>query len=295
MITIREALGDARRKLAGAGIETAALDARLLVQTVTGLLHEELAADPDRMIGAEAVQNLQRMVARRQAHEPVSRILGWREFYGRNFRVTPAVLDPRPDTETLVDEALKHLNPAARILDLGTGSGAIVISLLAECPMATAIATDISIEALAVAKDNAIRLGVAGRIRFVHCSWFEAVSGTFDLLVCNPPYIPLSAIPALPPEVRQFDPLRALDGGPDGLEAYRRIAAEAHAYLAQKARLLVEIGAGMAPAVGGIFEGSGFGLAASAADLAGHLRCLSFTPLENIHWKTAAAQLNTSR
>jgi release factor glutamine methyltransferase len=217
------------------------------------------------------------MVARRAAHEPVSRILGEREFYGRMFKVTPAVLDPRPDTETLIGEALKHMKPDARLLDLGTGSGVIIVTLLAEFSEATGVATDISAEALAVAKGNAGRLGVAGRLQWVHCNWFEAVTGAFDLIVSNPPYVSLPEIIGLPAEVRGFDPLKALDGGPDGREAYRRIAAGADAHLAQGGHILVEIGAGQKRAVEAIFAACGFGLKSSKSDLAGHIRCLAFT------------------
>jgi release factor glutamine methyltransferase len=295
MTAIREAIDDARRKLSAVGIETAALDARLLLQAATGLRHEELIAEPERVLGAAATQSLQSLVRRRLAHEPVSRILGWREFYGRRFQVTPSVLDPRPDTETLVQEALLHMRFGARVLDLGTGSGAIIVTLLAECAGATGTATDISLAALAVAEENAIKHGVAERLRLVHCNWFAAVSGSFDLIVSNPPYIPFSTIAGLPLEVRGFDPVKSLDGGPDGLEAYRRIASGAAAHLSPGARVIVEIGAGMAEPVGAIFARAGFGWAASTPDLGGRQRCLSFAPLENIHWKSASPQLNTSR
>lgn len=278
MTTVREAVDDARRKFTAAGIETAALDARLLVEAVTGLRHEEIIVDPGREIGAGASEALLRMVARRQSHEPVSRILGQREFYGRIFQVTSAVLDPRPDTETLVGEALKHMGPGSRVLDLGTGSGAIIITLLAECPDATGVATDLAAAAIALAQRNARRLGVAETLLWIHCNWFEAVNGQFDLIVSNPPYIPLSDFAKLPLAVRGFDPAMALDGGPDGLEAYRRIAAGAGAHLAREGRILVEIGAGRAKAVEAIFQGADFGLAASVCDLAGHPRCLVFYP-----------------
>jgi release factor glutamine methyltransferase len=278
MTTVREALDHARRKFTAVGIETAALDARLLAEAVTGLRHEEIIADPGREIGPEASEAFLRMVARRQSHEPVSRILGQREFYGRIFQVTSAVLDPRPDTETLVGEALKHMGPGSRVLDLGTGSGAIIITLLAECPDATGVATDLSAAAIALAQRNASRLGVAERLLWIQSNWFEAVTGRFGLIVSNPPYIPLSDFAKLPLAVRGFDPAMALDGGPDGLEAYRRIAAGAGAHLAPEGRILVEIGWGMTKTVETIFQGAGFGLAASVADLAGHPRCLIFYP-----------------
>ncbi len=276
MTSIREAAEDARRKLLAAGINSAALDVRLLLQHSTGLRHEDLIADPDRLISPVAAQELQRIMTRRLTHEPVSRILEAREFYGRSFRVTPAVLDPRPETEILVGAALKLLDPNAHILDLGTGSGAIILTLLAECQKCTGVATDLSAEALSAASNNAVRLGVAGRLRFLHCNWFESVSGMFEVIVSNPPYIPISNIAMLPPEVRSFDPTRALDGGPDGLEAYRRIVAGAGTHLAPGGHILVEIGAGQAETVAPIFTASSFGLKSSIPDLAGHVRCLVF-------------------
>ncbi|MGH6855366.1 MAG: peptide chain release factor N(5)-glutamine methyltransferase [Aestuariivirga sp.] len=276
MTNLGALLDEARRKLADGGCESAVLDARLLLQGASGLRHEDMIADPDRQIGAAAAANFHRMVARRLTHEPVSRILGWREFYGRIFKVTPAVLDPRPDTETLIEEALKHMKPHARILDLGTGSGAIVLTLLAECAGATGVATDLSAAVLAVAGENALRLGLAGRLTLIHCNWFEGVAGEFDIIVSNPPYIPLSEIARLPFNVRGFDPPQALDGGPDGLEAYRRLAVGAGARLAPGGLVLVEIGAGQEEAVRAIFAGSGFRVKIGRADLGGHMRCLVF-------------------
>jgi release factor glutamine methyltransferase len=277
MTSVREAVDDARGKLMASGIETAALDARLLVQAAAGLRHEEIVANPGRLLDAAASRKLQRMLARRRVHEPVSRILGKREFYGRAFQITPAVLDPRPDTEVLIGEALRHMKPGARLLDLGTGSGAIIVTLLAECPTARGVATDISAAALAVAKSNAERWGLADRLQWIHCNWFEAVAGLFDLIVSNPPYIPLGDIPGLSPGVQGFDPATALDGGPDGLEAFRRIADGANPHLAAAGSILVEIGAGQERAVERIFADCGFGLATGKSDLAGHIRCLVFT------------------
>lgn len=276
MTHVRALIDAARRKLAGAGIESAALDARLLLQAAAGLRHADIAADPDRQIATETAEAFHRYVARRAAHEPVSRILGEREFYGRIFQVTPAVLDPRPDTETLIGEALKHVKPGARILDLGTGSGAIIVTLLAECTTATGVATDLSGAALEVARKNAERLGVGDRLQAVHCSWFDSVAGCFDIIVSNPPYIALPEIAGLAPDVRDFDPLRALDGGPDGLAAYRRIASGAGAHLAPGGRIIVEIGAGQEGAVAALFKVSGFNLSAIKSDLGGHVRCLVF-------------------
>jgi release factor glutamine methyltransferase len=277
----KDLLDEARRNFARAGIATAALDARLLLQHGAGLRHEDIVAGPERLIAADVAEVFRRMVARRGIGEPVARILGMREFYGRNFAVTPAVLDPRPDTECLIDAALEVLAPAARIVDLGTGSGAIIVTLLAERPMAAGVASDISVEALAVAKANGECLGVADRLEFVHGSWFGAVTGHFDLIVSNPPYIPSAGIDGLSPEVRAFDPPGALDGGDDGLAAYRHIARGAEAHLSPGGRVLLEIGAGQENAVADLFAAHRFELGASRKDLGGHVRCLVFTKAQS--------------
>ncbi len=276
--TARRLIAEARRSFEAAAIATAALDARLLLQHAAHLAHEEIAADADRAIDAAAAQRFRALVARRAAREPVSRILGEREFHGRGFEVTPAVLDPRPDTETLIDAALaRRPRPGAkRLLDLGTGSGAIIVSLLAEWPDATGVATDLSAAALAVAERNAGRHKVNGRVGFVHGNWFEGVAGHFDLILSNPPYIPLGEIAGLAADVRDFDPPRALDGGPDGLEAFRRIAAGAGGHLAPGGVVLVEIGAGQSAAVEAIFAATGLTCQGRARDLGGHIRCLTF-------------------
>jgi release factor glutamine methyltransferase len=204
--------------------------------------------------------------------------LGNREFYGRSFRVTADVLDPRADTETLIGAvlALAKSKGPLRILDLGTGSGAIVVTLLAELPGAKAVASDLSAAALQVAKGNAEALGVANRASFVRANWFDGVDGQFDLIVSNPPYIPLGNIAGLAVDVRDFDPPKALDGGPDGLEACRRIASGAGGHLAPKGHIILEIGAGQENAVNDLFRGQGFVRESRHFDLGGHVRCLAF-------------------
>ena len=276
--TLRELIRRASEQLDTRGIETADLDARLLFQAAASLRHEEIVAEPDLILSADVVARFSFLIERRCKFEPVSRILGTREFYGRNFRVTPDVLDPRADTETLIGAALvlaKGKGPL-RILDLGTGSGAIVVTLLAELPGATAVASDLSAAALQVAKGNADALGVANRARFVQANWFDGVDGQFDLIVSNPPYIPLGDIAGLAADVRDFDPPKALDGGPDGLEAHRRISSGAGAYLAPKGHVILEIGAGQENAVNDLFRGQGFNRESRHFDLAGHVRCLAF-------------------
>jgi release factor glutamine methyltransferase len=265
----------ARRALESKGNPTPALDARLLLQHAAGLSREALIADPDREISAARFHAL---MARRLAGEPVSRILGYREFYGRSFKVTTATLDPRPDTETLIEAALSFMpiGAACRIIDLGTGTGAIGVTLLAERPHASAVMTDISAEALAVARENAERHGVASRSSFVEGSWFAGIRGHFDLILSNPPYIASAILKTLSPEVRDFDPGMALDGGLDGLDAYRKIAAAAKAFLTPEGRVIVEIGEGQALEIEGIFEVHRFLPERRWSDLAGHIRCLGF-------------------
>lgn len=236
-------------------------------------------AEPDLIVPPDAVARFSSFTQRRLKFEPVSHILGNREFYGRSFRVTPDVLDPRADTETLIEAVLalaKDQRPI-RILDLGTGSGAIAVTLLAELPGATVVASDLSAAALHVAKGNAEALGVAGRASFVQANWYEGIGGRFDLIVSNPPYIPLGDIAGLAPDVREFDPQRALDGGPDGLEAYRRIAGGAGGHLAPKGHIVLEIGAGQENAVNNLLKGHGFSQESSHFDLSRHVRCLVFS------------------
>jgi len=276
--TRRGLLKQAGERLAAGGIETAALDARLLFQAASDLRHEDIVAEPDLMVPPDVAARFSTLIERRCEFEPVSRILGTREFYGRSFRVTPDVLDPRADTETLIGAVLGLVEGKGplRILDLGTGSGAIAVTLLAELPGATAVASDLSAAALQVAKGNAEALGVADRASFVQANWFEGIGGKFDLIVSNPPYIPLGDIAGLAPDVREFDPARALDGGPDGLEAYRRLAAGARGHLAPSGSVVLEIGAGQENSVNELFTGQGFARKSCHFDLAGHIRCLVF-------------------
>jgi release factor glutamine methyltransferase len=269
-------LAAATARLKAAGADTPTLDARLLLQAAAGLSREELILGPDRQLSPAEHARFEDFVARRERHEPVSRILGEREFYGRSFIVTPATLDPRPDTETLIDAALSLMPPRARILDLGTGTGAIAVTLLAERPDASGVATDLSPEALAVAARNAALNGVADRLRLLEGSWFTPVSGVFDIIASNPPYIPVGDIAGLSPDVRNFDPRLALVGGDDGLDPYREIARNAARHLAERGHVLVEIGAGQADDVEAIFAAAGFTSHTRHRDLGGHVRCLAF-------------------
>jgi release factor glutamine methyltransferase len=272
----------ARARLAQAGVENAALDARLLVEHFTGTNRTDAIADPRREIGAETVAAIRATLDRRIAHVPVHRILGRREFYGLDLRLSPATLEPRPDTEALVDLCLPYLRRKAaagegcRILDLGTGTGAIALAFLSQIPEATAVGTDISAEALETALANADINNMKDRFDGRMSDWFAAVKGQFTLIVSNPPYIPTWDMGMLDPEVRDHDPAGALDGGPDGLDAYREIATAAKSHLQANGRVAVEIGFNQRHAVNGIFEAAGFTLDGSAKDLGGNDRALMF-------------------
>jgi release factor glutamine methyltransferase len=277
--SIAEAMAIGRRSLQSAGISSFQLDARLLLQAALGITHETIIADPDTVVDAAALLKYHAFIARREMSEPVSRILMVREFYGRNFFVTPEVLDPRADTETLIELALPFLHQlsAPRILDLGAGSGAIIVTLLAECPQSTGVAADLSRDALTVVQQNAIVNDVAERLHVVASDWFTDVIGQFDLIISNPPYIPAAEILTLERDVKDFDPVLALDGGVDGLDPYHRIAADAASHLTQGGNVIVEFGAGQGADVGQIFARYGFVEIARGIDLGGHLRGVAYT------------------
>lgn len=280
--TLGPLLRHVRRVLEAAGVAEAALDARLIVEHATGATRTDLLLSPGRAVTPEGARAAAAMLARRLAGEPVFRILGHREFHGLRLALSPETLEPRPDTEALVDLALPHVRAmaarhgACRILDLGTGTGAVALALLKEEPLATALATDISQDALATAAANADMTGMASRFRTVRSDWFEAVEGRFHLVVSNPPYIASNEVELLAREVREHDPRAALDGGPDGLDAYRAIAAGVERHLEADGMVAVEIGIGQAHAVEAIFARHGFRLAERAEDLGGVLRVVAF-------------------
>jgi release factor glutamine methyltransferase len=274
-------IGTMRRRLTeqfrAAGIESPELDARVLLQAAVGLDHAGLVAAQTRILGNREIEDVNAFATRRLAHEPVSRIVGEKEFWGLPFHVTSAVLVPRPETETIVSEVLRQVDAQnrraqpLRILDLGTGSGAILLALLSELPNAMGVATDISTAALAVARANAHRLGLASRAAFVACDFGAALCGGFDVVVSNPPYIASGEIAVLMPDVRDFEPRAALDGGADGLDAFRRIAADASRLVERQGHVYVEVGAGQADTVAALFAGAGFATS-QACDLAGIAR-----------------------
>jgi release factor glutamine methyltransferase len=267
----REAMRLLAHAFATAGIEDPAVDARLLLCAAAGFDHAGLIRDPDLSI-EEASGPLLALAQRRLAREPVSRILGSRSFWSFDLLVTPAVLDPRPDTETIVDAALdlfaSRQNEALSILDLGTGSGALLCALLDAFPQATGLGLDLSPEACAVARENLARCELAPRAMVRQGGW-DAAPGPWDLIVSNPPYIPSGDIAGLSPEVRQFDPRLALDGGADGLDAYRAIAALLPGLLAAGGLAVLEVGIGQAAAVAMLLQQAGLGEVAMRHDLAG--------------------------
>ena len=272
-MTAAQALAAATARLSAAGVEGAARDARRLLAHALGCDPGAVAARLSDPVPPGALSAFEAAVAARAARQPVAQITGRREFRGRTFRVTPEVLDPRPETEALV--ALALAEPFATVLDLGTGSGCLLVTLLAERPGATGIGTDVSEAALGVARANARTLGVAARARFLRADWFDGVAGRFDLIVSNPPYIAADEMAGLAPEVRDWEPRGALTDGGDGLSAYRAIAAGAAAHLAWGGRLLVETGATQAPAVTAIFSAAGLASVAVHPDLEGRERVVS--------------------
>lgn len=272
----RQRMVDATAHLKAAGIEDPARDVRLLVAWAEGVDpgRVNMAVDDTPTPAVAATFDLG--VRQRMARQPMTHILGRRSFYGREFDVTPDVLDPRPETETLIETALQGPVPN-RILDLGVGSGCILSTLLAEWTNAVGVGVDVSAEALAVAERNALTLGVFDRLTLIRSQWWEKVEGAFDLIVSNPPYIATRDIAQLQPEVRDWEPMMALDGGDDGLNAYRAIASNASKHLTQDGQLLLEIGAGQDMDVSSILEDAGFGNLRHYDDLSGITRCIAAT------------------
>lgn len=262
MTSLVKAWTSARDRLKAAGIDTPVIDARLLVEAAADATRADLLSDPYRELSPEQAAALDDYLSRRERREPVAHILGRKGFWSLMLKVGPEVLTPRPDTEMVVTAALEALPPdaPAQILDLGVGSGAILLAVLHDRPAAKGLGVDLSEEALAVARDNAASLGLAGRTALLRGDWTTGLSdATFDLVLANPPYIPSADIDTLEPEVRQYEPRSALDGGPDGLDAYRILAPEILRVLKPGAAFVVEIGHDQGPAVQDLF-------AAAAAD-----------------------------
>jgi release factor glutamine methyltransferase len=269
--TIRKVLEWTKNYLAEKGIENARLETEWLLAESLGLDRVGLYVNFDKPLTDDELARVRELVARRARREPLQYLLGTQEFAGLDFLVTPAVLIPRHDTEVLLAEALRVAPAAETVLDIGTGSGCLAISLAKQLPAAAVTAIDLSPEALVVAKQNAERNGV--RVEFCQGSLLTPIAGrSFALMVSNPPYIPTADLAALQPEVREFEPLLALDGGPDGLDCYRVLIPAAVAHLEHNGWLLVEIGIGQDGAVQELFAGAGFSAIFTANDPAGIVR-----------------------
>jgi release factor glutamine methyltransferase len=281
-LTVREALRRLAQRLDAGLIETPAIDARRLLADALGATAGDLVREPERCLTESEGTILDLYARRRLGHEPVSRILGRRAFYGRDFIVTPATLDPRPCSETLIDAVLQVAaeegwsKKPVRVLDIGTGTGCLVLTLLAELPHATALATDISREALETARSNAAQLGLLNRIEFQERHFLEGLSESFDVLISNPPYISTAEIAGLDADVREFDPFTALDGGSDGLQAYRQIGTDL-SRVVPAGWAFFEVGAGQAQDVAGLLaERTPGGRDIRVfSDLGGHVRCVA--------------------
>ncbi|MDE1172897.1 MAG: peptide chain release factor N(5)-glutamine methyltransferase [Parvibaculaceae bacterium] len=263
----------------GAGLASPELDARLLVMAAARCREIDMIRDPGMRLGPEVAAVLAHYRERRLAREPVSRILGRREFWGLSFSLSGATLDPRPDSEVLVEAAIAALdgrvNP--RVLDLGTGTGCLLLAVLSDVTGATGVGIDISPEAVSLAHGNALQLGLEHRAVFHQGNWTDGLDERFDLVISNPPYIPRADIAGLEPEVRTFDPQTALDGGVDGLDAYRLLAGGLGRVLNRDGTGIIELGAGQAEAVSGLFSAAGLAIERVADDLGGVPRALIVT------------------
>lgn len=271
------------KHLADAGKENADRDAGILLEHATGHGALSRLTSPNETLSPDAIENFMALIARRAAGEPVHRITSMREFYGLPLNLNEATLEPRPDTEVLIDMAVPLLRKTVarrgtcEILDLGAGTGAIALALLNQIPEATAIAVDVSERALEAARDNAHNLGLADRFTTRRSDWFSDVTGRYDLIISNPPYINSRDIEGLAVEVRDHDPLLALDGGADGLDVYGILSARALPFLSQDGHVIVEIGHSQRDAVKTLFEAGGLRCVEVMTDLGGQDRALCFT------------------
>jgi release factor glutamine methyltransferase len=273
--TIAEAIQAGAERLARSGVPDPQKDARWLMSAALAIPRSRLLAASADPIEDAALATFFQMIEARSRRQPVAQITGRREFWGREFLVTGDVLDPRPETETLVELALECAPASARILDLGTGSGVLIVTLLTARADATGVAVDIDRAALQVAAANAARHSVDRRVIFRQSDWAQAVEGQFDLIVSNPPYVPAEAVAGLDPEVRDWEPRHALTAGPTGLEAYELIAADLGGLLTPSGTALFEIGFDQGLSVVGVFRNNGFDAVEVHRDLSGRDRVVS--------------------
>jgi release factor glutamine methyltransferase len=270
-------LTGATERLRAAGVESPRREARLLLAHVLGIRPEEIVSGRFSLQVRQFRSRFEAVLARRAQREPLAYIIGRREFWSLDFEVGPGVLIPRPESEIMVEEALKRfadIDAPLRVLDLGTGSGCLLLAFLSERLRAQGLGVDISEEALAIARRNAARLGLDGRTQFLRNDWTSALSGTWEVIFLNPPYIIEGDLDGLEPEVSRYEPRAALDGGPDGLCAYRRIAGLLRPRLAAEGRVFLEVGQGQAGPVERIFSEKGMDIEGTVYDLAGIPRCL---------------------
>jgi release factor glutamine methyltransferase len=270
-------LAAAARRLQAAGIESPRREARLLLAHVLRVSQEDIVAERLPPVTDEQLLAFEAVTRRREAREPLAYIVGRREFWSLDFAVGPGVLVPRPESELLIEQSLKHFPDRSahlRVLDLGTGSGCLLLSFLSERPKAQALGVDLSEDALAIAKQNAATLRLSDRARFEKSDWFEDVFGTFEVILINPPYIPQTQLGDLEPEVRAYEPVSALAGGADGLDAYRDIAAGLLGHMAAGGHAFFELGQGQAPAVAALLSQHGLKVEGTVSDLAGIPRCV---------------------
>lgn len=280
MATCGEACAALAQRLRAAGIDGAGLDARLLVAAAAGIEPDAVFFHPERRLDAQQLGRLETLAGRRLRREPISRLLGRREFWSLDFALGPDTLDPRPDSETLIEAALEVLTDRRapwRVLDLGAGSGCLLLALLSELPAGEGLGVDISPGAVAMASANAAALGMAERARFAVGDWAKGLVNHYDIILCNPPYIPAAEIDRLEPEVAEYEPRRALTGGEDGLECYRALVPQLAGLLAPAGTVLMEVGAGQADRVCVLLGRAGLVVRARRQDLAGVERCLVAT------------------
>ncbi|MGI2034994.1 peptide chain release factor N(5)-glutamine methyltransferase [Rhizobium panacihumi] len=282
MKNLAEAVMTAKRRFAEAGLADAAFEARYLIGGLLGLSNTDVFTGGERLLTLAETATISDAIERRLRHEPVHRIIGARDFHGLTLKLSKETLEPRPDTETLVEALLPHAQAIAaakgvvRLLDMGTGTGAIALALAKAVPQLSAVGSDISRDALDTAAANAHLNGIADRFSTRESRWFDKIEGCFDIIVSNPPYIRSDVIPELQPDVRNFDPLVALDGGPDGLDAYRDIADGARRFLEPGGVIGLEIGFDQKETVAAIFEQRGFTLIDAVRDYGGNDRVLVF-------------------
>lgn len=269
---LKTAYQDIKNKFQNAGLDSYALDARLLMCHILGLSHEAFVMQSDNDLTDENLSQINVLVEQRLKGRPVAKIIGKKEFYGRVFLTTEDTLDPRPDSEILIEVALRYAREETHILDLGTGTGCLLLTLLAEIPKSSGVAVDQSDRTLAVAKQNAENLHLEDRVTFLRSDWFARVEGEFDVIISNPPYIPSRDIPGLAPDVREYDPMAALDGGEDGLDPYRIIIPQSTDFLKLGGLLAFEVGIHQADDVADMMANHGFRDVRIIPDLAGIAR-----------------------